>query len=806
MELNEIEQKTRKRLGIPKEAKKVLIFSESSHWDPNWLKKAEEYFNQFVCNNLNQAIIELKKEPRRIYSIECIFFLRMFWEKYPEKQEILRDLINKKQIRITNIGVTTADTILPSTEAILRDFLVGQEWLRINKIEQEPKLAYFADSFGCTPALPSILKATGFKYTTLTRVDGMYFMGCDLEPQKNFPRPNSTAEKLLKKEKSLDFVWKDMNGAQVLCHWNAFSYGQGDMLAYIGVTRVYLFRIALSFRSNRHIAKRVKQYVKKLYKYSKTPYMLCPIGFDFVEPIPDLIMLLDRYNQKYYKKTGIWVVNAGMEDYFELISHYQDKLPKLEIDPNPYWTGFYTSRPLLKKQCKNLVDKLILTEKLSFLPGNSDINKKINSKLKEPWWQAVTSNHHDFITGTSPDKVVEEEQMYEVVKATNSVDLILKQIKINNFLTEKEQKKDNSMIVNQKSAKIYIKTKFFEIELSKKFGTILSIKNIANKTIWINDISNNLISYRDSGGLWRMGFEFIGGIWKESKTVKPHILETQLIEHNIGVEIINIVNLSGEIIRQKMFFVNESPVIYCRIEGKAAKGHSIIVRLKTNIFTNQMHMDTTGGIIKRPIKRIYNPTFWSFQSFTHLKDEKSKKGFAILQPIPGAISYQEGGVVEIVALRNATQEKIFGLISIPGNPVKGHEKEKNIFEYSLLFTNKGDWKENNINNISKTRTTNPWVNKKDIYLNDLANSIFTTNSPKAYITAVKPASRGKGIIIRINTLELMDKPIKIIINHYKMSKAFLCDVRERDLSQLDIKNGIVVLKMPGTIATIRLIE
>lgn len=74
----------RQHLGIPDDAERVLIFSESSHWDPNWMLTSEEYFDRFVRDNLDQAIVELQKEPRRIYSIECIFFLRMYWERCPE--------------------------------------------------------------------------------------------------------------------------------------------------------------------------------------------------------------------------------------------------------------------------------------------------------------------------------------------------------------------------------------------------------------------------------------------------------------------------------------------------------------------------------------------------------------------------------------------------------------------------------------------------------------------------------------------------------------------------------------------------
>ena len=172
----------RSRFGIPEDAAKILVFCESSHWDPDWLYTSEKYYRRFIQKNLDQALAALQDDPRRIYSIECMFFLRMYWERNPQKHSLVRDLINSRRLRLTGSGVTTADTLLPSEEAILRDFLIGQEWLRQNGMKQEPSLAYFSDSFGCTPFLPSLLQAAGFDRTAITRIDGMYFPGADLDP------------------------------------------------------------------------------------------------------------------------------------------------------------------------------------------------------------------------------------------------------------------------------------------------------------------------------------------------------------------------------------------------------------------------------------------------------------------------------------------------------------------------------------------------------------------------------------------------------------------------------------------------
>ena len=46
MTTSERERQLREKLGIPDHVERVLMFSESSHWDTNWLRTSEEYFEQ----------------------------------------------------------------------------------------------------------------------------------------------------------------------------------------------------------------------------------------------------------------------------------------------------------------------------------------------------------------------------------------------------------------------------------------------------------------------------------------------------------------------------------------------------------------------------------------------------------------------------------------------------------------------------------------------------------------------------------------------------------------------------------------
>lgn len=801
------EMELRRRLGIPADARQVLIFSESSHWDPNWLFTAGEYFERFVRFNLDQALEALQQELRRIYSVECMFFLHMYWDRYPEKQAVIREYVNNGRLRLTSSGVTTADTIVPIAEAILRDLLIGQEWLRANGMQQEPKLAYFTDSFGCTPALPSLLNAAGFDRTAITRVDGMYFMGCDLESAKNFPRPGSSAERLLKQERSLDFIWRDQNGAELLTHWNAYTYGQGDMLAFTGLSRVYLVRVAFASRSDAHVARRIQEYTAQLSPYSRTPYLYCPIGFDFVEPIPELTSLLDRYNQIHYPKTGVWVVNAGLDDYLSLIEFYKDTLPVLQLDPNPYWTGFYTARPTLKQRGGKLVSDLLLAEKLSFHPQNHLAQQNIAARLEEAWWRAAVSNHHDFITGTPPDRVAEEEQIPWLDQAMQSVTPALEELsrELPSLYTQLQEA--DPILWGQADDSIRIQTTHFRTRLDENAGgTIIQFLVSPDlHTHLLQAGSNELVSYHESGGLWRMGYEFTGGRWKESVRDRRNPVPIKVIEREGGLELSSKVELDGEPFTHRLFISNTSPLIFGRVEGKAAEGHTVTVRLHTGIHTNNLWMDTPGGMVQRPPERIYHPTYWPLHRFVHIQEDGGR-GLAVFQAFPGAISYQPDGRLELVAARNATKEKVLGFISIPGNPASGHERESYTFDYALLFTEKGDWQENNLAAYLHMFSTSPWSEEKDRSLQIATESILHTNLPDVWVAAIKPASRGEGLIVRLNALATPKLPVLLSAPELKVTQAFLCDARERDIHPLAVQNGAIEVLMTGTIATVRIIS
>ena len=142
-------------LGIPTAAETVVLFVESSHWDPNWLYTSRGYYRRFVRKNLDLVVDELEAEPQRVYCIECTFFLEMYLRDRPEQRERIAQLFAERRLRMLSASVTTPDTLLPRTESILRDFERGGAFLSTLAVEP-PTTAYLPDDFGHSPIVADV--------------------------------------------------------------------------------------------------------------------------------------------------------------------------------------------------------------------------------------------------------------------------------------------------------------------------------------------------------------------------------------------------------------------------------------------------------------------------------------------------------------------------------------------------------------------------------------------------------------------------------------------------------------------------
>ena len=801
----------RAQLGIPPEAKHVLLFGETSHWDPNWLHTSEEYYQLCIPGILERAMLALEQEPRRVYSIESLFFLQRYWQSNPTQHERIRHLVNQRRLRLTGTGITTPDTVLPDTEAILRDYADGQEWLRANGMTAEPSLAYLPDDFGHSPALPTMLVALGFQMAAVTRIDGMYFVGCDYRPKSSFPLRGSSAERLVRKFKTADFVWRGPDGSQVLCHWNPFTYFQGDLLASIGVVRWMDRLYGFAWRTEAHVARRIRRYVRDLLPLARTPYLFCPIGGDFNGPIEGLVELLDRYNRIRYPKTGIWALDAGLDDYLTLVNCHRSALPVLTMDPNPYWMGFYASRPEAKRRANRIVRKLVIAEKLTVLPahvapnllaGSVSGEPEIARDLRKAWDWTVMSNHHDFITGTSPDRIWQEEQLPWLEQAEGLADHALARIRtIRIPAADLPQSPPPRWHLD--AGRLVVDSDAYHVELDEKQGgAITSFRLGRSAQELLSGPANDLVSYRDSGGLWRLGHEFLGGVFAERARASrlPARINVEELGSVLQVQVVS--DLEGRPFVRWLWMRNDSPVLRMRLVGSAQRRRTITCRFPTRLLGQELTMDVPGGIVERPAFKLYRPTFWPARSFAHLRGGPGDVGLAAFLGGPAAITCDGAGTLEWIALRYAPREMAFRVLPILSHPASGTDPHEGQLDYAIWFTPGGDAWENRLPHHVRRALRAAMFGPHEPDLDDLANSVVVPYRDDVQVTALKPAFCGDRVVVRLASFARRPVEVTLSCPSRLIKKAVLCDARERMLHDLEVHEGKVVVPMPYALASV----
>ena len=82
-----------------------------------------------------------------------------------------------------------------------------------------------------------------------------------------------------------------------------------------------------------------------------------------------------------------------------------DEAPELAVDPNPYWTGFYTTQPQLKSRMRRGNEALTAAEKIASVAGSAG-GAYPWEPLDRGWDLSAFMNHHDAITGTARAHVI----------------------------------------------------------------------------------------------------------------------------------------------------------------------------------------------------------------------------------------------------------------------------------------------------------------------------------------------------------------------------------------------------------------
>ena len=418
-----LEEKICALLGIPPEAKQVIILSQSSHLDWDWLLPFPILVNNVPPEQINyfkegphtwpvSAIFSAAAEclcpngqpnPLYYYSICEIGFLRAFAEQYPTQFAQLKAAGDN--LRIVGGGITSPDSLLPHGEAFIRNYLLGKLWVGAN-LGLPLTQAWMPDDFGHDPQLPVLLEALGLGGVGFQRVPMTFPYPEGMSPLDGTP----SISKQLSGAGGADFIWQAADGSTTVAHWLQGGYCQGDDID----TGPSLPNVC------------IQNYYNTNSSSSATRYIFVPVGCDFTRP-RDLPTYAAEWNQEPstepgYASTGAYAVAATFDHYIQLlqlVNSYQP-LKQRSFYAVPYMTGCYATRPLLKQEHYAATRALLGAEVFSVISGGrlraqagtwQDYTRARVAALDSCWNDLVPSTHHDYISGTGFSSVYDGEQV-----------------------------------------------------------------------------------------------------------------------------------------------------------------------------------------------------------------------------------------------------------------------------------------------------------------------------------------------------------------------------------------------------------
>ncbi|KAA8548042.1 hypothetical protein F0562_004697 [Nyssa sinensis] len=437
-----------KYTGNEWDSEKLKVFVvPHSHNDPGWKMTVEEYYDRQSRHILDTIVETLSKDVRRKFIWEEMSYLERWWRDASEtKRESFINLVKNGQLEIVGGGWVMNDEANSHYFAIIEQMMEGNMWLN-DTIGVIPKNSWAIDPFGYSSTMAYLLRRMGFENMLIQRT-------------------HYELKKELAFHKNLEFIWRqswDAEGtSDIFVHMMPFySY---DIPHTCGpepaVCCQFDFARMGGFVYERcpwgqhpvetnpgnvkeRALKLLDQYRKKSTLY-RTNTLLVPLGDDFrYISIDEAEAQFRNYQLLFDYINSNPSLNAEakfgtLEDYFGTLREEADRInyslprevgsgqiggfPSLSGDfftyadrQQDYWSGYYVSRPFFKAVDRVLEHTLRATEMMmAFLLGYCQrlscekLPTGFSYKLTAARRNLALFQHHDGVTGTAKDHVVED--------------------------------------------------------------------------------------------------------------------------------------------------------------------------------------------------------------------------------------------------------------------------------------------------------------------------------------------------------------------------------------------------------------
>uniref|UniRef100_A0A2M3ZE22 Alpha-mannosidase n=1 Tax=Anopheles braziliensis TaxID=58242 RepID=A0A2M3ZE22_9DIPT len=401
-----------------------------SHNDPGWIQTFDEYYERSTKAIFTNMLRHLDENPgMRFIWAEISYFAHWYDRLAAEQKDTVKRLVKKGQLEFVTGGWVMADEANSHWYSVLLQLTEGQTWLK-TRLNVTPISSWSIDPFGQSATMPYILKQSGFENLLIQRT-------------------HYIVKKNLALKKHLEFRWRQLwdtrGDTDLFTHMMPFySYDvphtcgpdpkvccQFDFkrLPNSGVTCPW--HIPPREITDQNVAERANAIVDQWRKKSRlyrTRNVLIPLGDDFRYTTSNEWQA-QRVN---YERLFEYINNepslnvearfATLQDYFDAVRSSAkgvQEFPSLTGDfftycdvNQDYWSGYYTSRPFHKRQDRILMHYVRSAEMLhAWSNWDSSATAEwaaLAKRLEYARQQLSLFQHHDGITGTAKDHVVED--------------------------------------------------------------------------------------------------------------------------------------------------------------------------------------------------------------------------------------------------------------------------------------------------------------------------------------------------------------------------------------------------------------
>ncbi|XP_055923548.1 lysosomal alpha-mannosidase isoform X2 [Eupeodes corollae] len=391
-----------------------------THDDVGWLKTVDQYYygSQTLIQKagvqyiIDSVVQELLRDPeKRFIYVESAFFFKWWKEQSPELQEQVKQLVAEGRLEFIGGAWSMNDEATTHYQSIIDQFSWGLRLLNDTFGEcGRPKIGWQIDPFGHSREMASIFAQMGY--------DGLFFGRLDYQDK---------TERLI--EQKSEMIWRA--SANLGESSNLFT---GALYNQYQPPPGFCFDILCAdepiidgkHSADNNVNRRVDEffdYVQHMAEGYRTNNVLITMGEDFHYQnanswYKNLDKLIKYGNERQANGSDINLIYSTPSCYLKSLHNAGITWPTKDddffpyaSDPHAYWTGYYTSRPTLKRYervgnhflqvCKQLTA-------LSVLSSTSSRRKEMEGHLAFMRETMGIMQHHDAVTGTEKQKVAND--------------------------------------------------------------------------------------------------------------------------------------------------------------------------------------------------------------------------------------------------------------------------------------------------------------------------------------------------------------------------------------------------------------